>query len=57
LIALATTNAFITHGGASKAGKRIEAAWTKEQRRDAVSDRHLVNIAALEIGEEVALFH
>ena len=50
------TNTFITHAGASKVGKQNRRRLNQQPRDDRVGDRHLVNIAPLQLGEEVVRF-
>ena len=38
-------------------GSKIDAAWIKQPGYDRISDRDLVNVAPLQLGEEIVRIH
>jgi hypothetical protein len=48
---------FITHGGVSKSRKKNRRRLDQEPGNNRISDSHLVNIAPLQLGEEIAQIH
>ena len=52
-----TTKAFITQFGASKVGKQNRRCLDDEPGYDSISDRDLVNVAPLQLGEEIVRIH
>ena len=54
---MTTINALIIHGGASKAGKKIDDALNEQPEDDRIRDRDFVNVAPLQLAEKIVDFH